>query len=158
MDRPSGTFSTLHTLLRYELWKKCSTSQGVSASSSHTLPFCSAGAQDSHTPGLCVTSYNSKAWIRSQPWQRVMSMGGGYDKTLALTSGRVVVGRWKMKTPAGNYKMVISKWYKKVSKHFKNFKNFQAWRTQGAGSPNPWRAALHFRGLSWRSGTWPLPL
>lgn len=45
-------------------------------------------------------------------------MGGGYDKTLALTSGRVVVGRWKMKTPAGNYKMVISKWYKKSIKTF----------------------------------------
>lgn len=87
-----------------------------------------------------------------------MSMGGGYDKTLALTSGGVVVRRWKMKTLAGNYKMVISKWYKKVSKHFKNFKNCQAWRTQRAGSPSPWRVALHFRGLSWRSGTWPLPL
>ena len=48
-----------------------------------------------------------------------MAMGGRYDKTLELTSGGVVVGRWKMKTPAGNYKMVISKLYQKVSKHFK---------------------------------------
>lgn len=45
--------------------------------------------------------------------------GGGYDKTLALISGGIVVGRWKMKTPAGNYKTVISKWYQKVSKHLK---------------------------------------
>lgn len=123
----------------------------------HHCPFAQLGAQDSHTPGPCVTSYNSKARIRSQPWQSGMAMEVAMTRLWRWSRGALWWGDGKWKPQQATTKRLLANGIKKYQNISKNFKNCQAWRTQGMGSPSTWRAAQHSRGLSWRPGTRPLP-
>lgn len=160
MDQPSGIFSTLRTAEVGPLEEMHNISGREECPHHRALPFCSVGGPKTVTLPGHVCPYTIQEFVpdrshggESQPQE--------VGETLALTWGRLLSsassrggGRWR--TPAGNYKRLLANGIKKYQNISKNFKNCQAWRTHRAGSLSTRRAALHFRGLSWRRGLRPL--
>lgn len=111
MDRPSrDLFNSAHSAAVGALEEMFNVSGCWRILITHPS-FCSAGGpRQSHSWAMCDIIQLKTDQIAAMAERH--GHGGGYDKTLADLGG-IVVGRWKMKTPAGNYKAVDSKWYQK---------------------------------------------